>query len=98
VARVIAFSGGWDTAGHGAVAGWYSGESVTPPALWFATYNVAEPEAAFLARTYVALRVPPAQVFALNLPVRGGEMAHVEGVANPAYQDVWDKLLGNGAP
>jgi hypothetical protein len=98
VARVIAFSGGWDTAGHREVAAWYLGKSKTPPGLWYATYNVAEPEAAFLARTYVALRVPAAQVFPLALPVREGQQAHTEGVADPAYQDVWDKLLGSGTP
>jgi hypothetical protein len=97
VARVISFSGGWDISPGGGLAAWYSGERVTPADVWYGTYNVAEPRAAFLKRTYAALGIPASHTFALNLPVRAGMEPHPEGVSNPAYKDVWDQLLGNGA-
>ncbi len=98
VARVIAFSGGWDLSRPGEVAGWYFDKSVTPRDRWYGTYHVAEPTANLLSRTYTALGVPAEHTFALNLPVRRGMSAHVEGIANPAYQHVWDQLLGSGSP
>jgi hypothetical protein len=96
VARVIAFSGGWDHSGPGKIAGWYFGKSATPHDRWYGTYNVLEPNAMTIAQTYSALGIPAEQTFALKLPVRSGALAHSEGVANPAYASVWDQLLGNG--
>jgi hypothetical protein len=98
VARVIVFSGGWDHSPGSQIARWYGHKSLTPPDHWFCTYNVFEPMAGDLAQNYAALGVPRDQTFALNLPVRFGSTAHVEGISNPAYGGVWDQLLGNGAP
>ncbi len=97
VARVITFSGGWDLSRPGEVAGWYHGESVTPPDRWYGTYNVAEPTAKLIWSTYIALGIPAGHTFALNLPAPPGR-AHGAGVNNPDYQHVWDQLLGNGNP
>ncbi len=98
VARVIAFSGGWDLSAPGQIATWYGDKAATPLDRWYGTYNVAEPMATLLARTYTALGVPPDHTFALDLPVRDGRNAHGEGVSNPDYQDIWDQLLGDGLP
>ncbi|MFZ0032922.1 MAG: hypothetical protein WAK84_13745 [Candidatus Cybelea sp.] len=96
VARVVVFSGGWDQSSRGKTAAWYFTKSATPPDRWFATYNVAEPAADALSKTYAALGIPTAHTFALSLPVRSGKLPHVEGVANPAYQDIWNEMLGSG--
>lgn len=98
VARVVIFSGGWDRSSRSQIARWYFGTSVTPPDRWFAAYNVAEPMANVISQTYKALRVPPQHIFSLNLPVRPGHAAHVDGIGNPAYANVWEEMLGNGAP
>jgi hypothetical protein len=98
VGRVIAFSGGWDLSGPRKLASWYLGKNATPPERYYGTYNVAEPAANLLTRTYAALGIPAAQTLALNLPVRPGAEAHTEGIGNPAYRDAWDFVLGNGSP
>jgi hypothetical protein len=98
VGRVIAFSGGWDLSGPRELASWYLGKNATPRDRYYGTYNVAEPAANLLARIYAALGVPATQTLALNLPVRPGTEAHTEGIANPAYRDAWDLVLGNGSP
>jgi hypothetical protein len=96
VARVIAFSGGWDFSAPTQIATWYSGKAATPLDRWYGTYNVAEPMATTLARTYTALGIPAQHTFALNLPVREGRRAHGEGIGNPDYQNIWDQMLGAG--
>jgi hypothetical protein len=97
VGRIIAFSGGWDFSGPRELASWYLGKNATPRDRYYGTYNVAEPAVNLLSRTYAALGVPAAQTLALKLPVRPGEEAHTEGIANPAYRDAWDLVLGNGS-
>ncbi|MBL8279291.1 MAG: hypothetical protein JNL93_21550 [Pelomonas sp.] len=93
VAGVLSFSGGWDRAPDGGLAGWYRRPSVTPPERWQATYHAQEGAAALLAQSYQALRIPPAQVHALDLPVRPGHEAHGEGIGNPAYAPLWREML-----
>jgi len=97
VARVLMFSGGWDTDRQGQIASWYSQPSVTPSARWYATYNVAEAAAARLAVIYRALNIPQANIFALSLPPVRLERTHGDGILNPAYAPRWIEMLGNGA-
>ena len=97
VARVISFSGGWDySAKGGKIANWYSKKNITPPDVWYGTYNVAEPTANVLLKTYQALLIPANHIYALNLPVREGKKAHTEGVGNPEYKSKWIEMLGKG--
>lgn len=93
VAGVLDFSGGWDRAPDGSLADWYRRPAVTPPERWHATFHVQEGAADLLAQSYRALRVPPGQVHALDLPVRPGHEAHGEGIGNPAYEPVWCQML-----
>jgi hypothetical protein len=97
VARVIVFSGGWDRYSFSEIAHWYSAKPVTPADRWFAAYNKSEPMANVIPLTYAALGIPASQTFALDKPLAGAN-AHVDGVANPAYQDLWMTMLGNGSP
>ncbi|HEY1978241.1 MAG TPA: hypothetical protein VGG89_16940 [Candidatus Baltobacteraceae bacterium] len=96
VARVIVFSGGWDRSSPREIAHWYSGKSLTPADRWFGTFNVAEPMAHVIEASYAALGIPAAQQFALDKPTLGGVPAHADGISNPAYRDVWDRMLGSG--
>jgi hypothetical protein len=96
VARVIVFSGGWDHSAPGEIARWYFAKPATSAQRWFATYNRAEPNASVLPQTYAALGIPASQTFALDKPPVGGELAHVDGIRNPAYRDLWITMLGNG--
>jgi hypothetical protein len=93
VAGVLSFSGGWDREASGELAGWYRRPSATPPARWHATYHVRETAADLLAQSYRDLAIPPAQVHALDLPLRSGGQAHGEGIANPAYAALWRQML-----
>ena len=97
VARVLMFSGGWDTDRQGQIASWYSQPSATPSARWYATYNVAEAAAARLAVIYRALNIPQANIFALSLPPMRPERTHGDGILNPAYGPQWIGMLGNGS-
>lgn len=93
VAGVISFSGGWDRAsGRDEIAGWYGRASQTPAARWHATYHVEENQADLMARSYQRLGIPAAQVHALALPVRGNG-PHGEGISNPAYRELWERML-----
>lgn len=93
VARVIMFSGGWDKRGNGEIAGWYGWNSATPANLWYATYHVEEPEAQTMAKIYRVLGIPPDNIAALDLPVKG-KKPHREGINNPAYKPLWIRALG----
>jgi hypothetical protein len=101
VARVIAFSGGWDNQGQPGpvrpadVAAWYSTPASTPAGRWFGTYHEQEEHAAAIARTYDALGIPRGNVVVFRTPVPRGT-AHVFGVNNPANVSEWRRLLGEG--
>lgn len=103
--RILAFSGGWDFSSQGHIAAWYFGKTHTPADRWFATYHVEENFAGPLAESYQALGIPPDHVFALNAPLpqgrgRGNGASknpyHGQGISNPAYQSIWEKMLGSG--
>ncbi len=96
VYRVISFSGGWDFSAKGRIANWYGTDNVTPPDAWYGTYNVNEDAAKIIAQTYDALKIPKDHIHALDLPVRQNMKAHVEGIANPAYKNIWVDMLGKG--
>ena len=93
VAGVLDFSGGWDFEAKGELAAWYRRPSATPPERWHATYHVQEGAADLLAQSYRDLGIPPAQVHALDLPLRPGGQPHGEGIANPAYAPLWQQML-----
>jgi hypothetical protein len=84
VARGIVFSGGWDRSSAQEIAHWYSAKAATPADRWFATYNTAEPMASVIP-------------FALDKPLADDHSAHMDGVLNPAYRQVWITMLGNGS-
>lgn len=93
VAGVISFSGGWDRApGRDEIAGWYARPSQTPPARWHATYHREENQAGLMARISQRLGIPAEQVHVLSLPVRGNG-PHGEGIGNPAYRELWERML-----
>lgn len=93
VAGVLSFSGGWDRDADGGLARWYRRPAATPVERWHATYHVNENAADLLARSYRDLGIPPAQVHALDLPMRPGGQPHGEGIANPAYAPLWRQML-----
>lgn len=63
VARAVLFSSPWDSYGAPPVlAPWLSRASATPMDRWFGGYHGKENTAALLARTYAALRIPPANI------------------------------------
>jgi hypothetical protein len=101
VARVIIFSGGWDNRGQWGpvrpadIAAWYSAPSVTPASLWYGTYHDQEENAAAIAQTYAALKIPRSHVIVFRRPVPPGK-AHGFGVYNPANAREWRTLLGEG--
>lgn len=102
VFKVISFSGGWDYSNSKTkeIAGWYRRPCVTPGARWYATYHIQEAAAATLRNTYEALPIPANHVFALDQPLLMSKKSknpyHTEGVQNPAYQSVWELMLGSG--
>lgn len=98
VAGVLDFSGGWDFEARGELAAWYRRPSATPPERWHATYHVREGAADLLAQSYRDLGIPPAQVHALDLPLRPGGQPHGEGIANPAYAPLWRQMLAAVRP
>jgi hypothetical protein len=101
LARVIMFSGGWDNRGQPGpvrpadIAAWYSAPSVTPVSRWYGTYHAQEENAAAIAQTYAALRIPRDHVIVFRRPVPPGN-AHGFGVHNPANAPEWRTLLGEG--
>ena len=96
VARVITFSGGWDYSAKNVIAKWYFTPSVTPADRWFGTYHIAEATAETIDKTYRAMAIPDDHIYALDLPVPEGQKAHPNGVKNPAYKQLWIKMLGIG--
>jgi len=101
--RVISFSGGWDYANSKTktIAGWYYNKPVTPVEKWYATYNTQEMAATVLAQICTALQLAATHVFALDQPllnknIPGANPYHGDGLRNPAYKDIWIKMLGSG--
>ncbi len=94
VAKVIAFSAGWDHATKDEIAKWYFNPSMTPPERWHGTYNAAERMAKVIDETYRAMAIPDDHIHSLNLPF--AKKAHPDGVKNPAYKQLWIEMLGKG--
>ncbi len=94
VAKVIAFSAGWDHANKDKIAKWYFNPSATPTERLYGTYNVAETMAKTIDETYRAMSIPDDHIHALDLPF--GNKAHSDGVKNPAYKQLWIEMLGKG--
>jgi hypothetical protein len=92
VAGVLMFSGGWDHRLGGDIAAWYSRPSATPPQRWHGTFHVNEPQAATMERIYRQLGLAPEHIHALSDPVQGHQ-AHGEGIRNPVYQPLWERML-----
>jgi hypothetical protein len=92
VAGLIVFSGGWDKRSQEEIADWYARPSVTAPSRWFATYHLEENNAPIMAKIYQVLGIPSANVFALDRPL-STQSAHGEGIRNPAYQNLWVRIL-----
>jgi hypothetical protein len=46
--------------------------------------------------SYEALGIPAQQQFSLDKPTQAGVEAHADGISNPAYRAVWDRMLGSG--
>lgn len=81
VARVTLFSGGADYSGAaGDFASWVKGESKTPLDRWFAAYHVDERSARFLALSYRALGLDPAQVLRLTAAPREEGRSALAGI------------------
>lgn len=94
VAKVIAFSAGWDHATKDEIAKWYFYPSVTPAEHYHGTYNVAEAMAKIIDETYRAMGIPSDHIHALDLPF--AKKAHSDGVKNLAYKQLWIEMLGKG--
>ena len=94
VAKVIAFSAGWDHANKDEIAKWYFNPGVTPSERLYGTYNVAEKMAKVIDETYRAMAIPDGHIHGLNLPF--AKKAHSDGVKNPAYKQIWIEMLGIG--
>ena len=92
VAGVIMFSGGWDHRAGGDMADWYSRSSATPSQRWHATFHADEAQAATMERIYRRLGLPAAQIHTLSEPMLG-RRPHTEGISNPAYQPLWERML-----
>ena len=106
LARVILFSSPWDfvrpKGNARTLAPWIAVAAKTPPERWFGGYHEREIEAALLAKSYAALRIPPAniRVFKGDLPqaLRGRSDRnpfHGQGLQNPAYQEDRAFFLGH---
>lgn len=102
VARVVLFSGPWDSLRSGTLAPWLSDTGVTPPDKWFAAYHRRENTASSIVRAYYALGIPAQNitVFTLDLPdglrVRGARNPfHSSTVKLPGYEPQWRSLFGH---
>jgi hypothetical protein len=97
VARVIMFSGGWDTAGTtNSIASWYKNVAETSANRWYATYHVLEPNAKTLCEVYRTLAIPESHILVLHERVPKGTRAHPQGVNNTLYRRQWLRVLGSG--
>lgn len=102
--RIISFSGGWDYSysKEKKIADWYLRKNVTPITKWFATYHIKELAAASLKEICTALKIPEDQTFPLDKPlfnpaaINKQNPYHVDGIRNPAYQQIWITMLGSG--
>ncbi len=111
VARVVLLSSPWDHYDRtNTLASWLSAPAATPVDRWWGAYAAEEPQAAWLARAYVALRIPPAHVVVLrdapaNAPDVARTMPYHWSVVGPRYtpraadgtwlyRPVWRRLLG----
>jgi hypothetical protein len=96
VARVIDFSGGWDSqTSNSGIASWYSAPSITPPSRWYGTFHKDEAMAARIYDTYKALQIPDAHIVQFDDP-SAKIPAHIRGVVDPVNRPIWQTLLGNG--
>jgi len=105
VGRVILFSSPWDfvlSSGNArTLAPWIAMPGKTPPERWFGGYHARETEAALLARSYAALRIPSEniRIFRRDLPAPQKEGQdknpfHGQGLMNPVYGEERAFLLG----
>jgi hypothetical protein len=105
LARVILFSSPWDFVRSGGkdrvLAPWIATPGKTPAERWFGGYHARETEAALLAKSYAALRIPPGniRIFNRDLPTtqQNGQDAnpfHGQGLMNPAYGEERAFFLG----
>jgi hypothetical protein len=105
LARVILFSSPWDFVQSGGrnrvLAPWIAMPGKTPPERWFGGYHARENEAALLAQSYPALRIPPGniRIFKRDLPTtqlngKDANPFHGEGLMNPAYAEERSFFLG----
>ncbi len=86
------FSGGWDHQSSGEIAQWYARPSATPLQRGHGTFHVQEAHAATMERIYQRLGLPPSQIHGLAQPVQVVQ-AHGEGIRNPVYRPLWQKML-----
>ncbi len=102
LARVLAFSGGWDASSPTTPASWYASTSATPLDRWYYAYHVKEPAADKLARIAEVLRIPADHLFANDAPIsesvlKNGKMpGHTSSLKETVYEPVWIKMLGSG--
>ena len=102
LARVLAFSGGWDHAAQrGKPAAWYADEPATPPERWYYAYHVEERFADQLAGIAEMLRLPAGHVIALDGSLsaqaqRSRMPGHGSSIHDAVYLPVWERMLGRG--
>jgi hypothetical protein len=105
VARAILFSSPWDfvvTSGNvETLAPWLATPAETPPQRWFGGYHARENMAALLAKSFLALRIPPQnmRVFKGDLlpqqkDQRDENPYHGLGLLDPAYREDRAFFLG----
>jgi hypothetical protein len=105
VARAILFSSPWDfvvTSGNvETLAPWLATPAATPPERWFAGYHARENKAKLLAKSFLALRIPPQnmRVFKGDLlpqqkDKRDENPHHGLGLLDPAYREDRAFFLG----
>jgi hypothetical protein len=106
VARAVLFSSPWDFVRSGGnartLAPWIALPAKTPPERWFGGYHAREKEAGLLAKSYAALRIPPANIRVFNgdLPpaLKGTSEQnpfHGQGLQNPIYKEDRAFFLGH---
>ena len=102
LARVLAFSGGWDHAAPGGrYASWYANEAATPAERWYYAYHAKEPFAGQLAGIGAVLRLPEGHVMAFDQPLSKRTMrarmpGHGSSINDAVYAAEWKRMLGRG--